>query len=84
VPAGITVQQCQEDIIMEIRHILVPTDFSDSSKRALDDAVGLAQTFGAKLTLLHVVELPPYVTDGHAPVHVSTALRDYLQGHAQQ
>jgi nucleotide-binding universal stress UspA family protein len=69
---------------MEIRHILVPIDFSDSSKRALDYAVGLAQTFGAKLTLLHVVELPSYVTDAHAPVHVSMALRDYLQGHAQR
>jgi len=69
---------------MEIRHILVPTDFSESSKRALDYAVGLAQTFGAKLTLLHVVELPSYVTDGHVPVHVSMALRDDLQGHAQR
>ena len=74
----------KEDIIMEIRHILVPTDFSDSSTRALDDAVGLAQTFGAKLTLLHVVELPSYVTDGHAPVHVSLALRDHLQASAQR
>jgi nucleotide-binding universal stress UspA family protein len=69
---------------MEIRHILVPTDFSDSSKRALDDAVGLARTFGAKLTLLHIVELPSYVTDGHIPVHVSMALRDDLQASAQR
>jgi nucleotide-binding universal stress UspA family protein len=69
---------------MEIRHILVPTDFSESSARTLDDAVGLAQAFGAKLTLLHVVELPSYVTDGHTPVHVSVALRDDLQGHAQR
>jgi hypothetical protein len=44
----------------------------------------LAQTCGAKLTLLHVVELPSYVTDGHAPVHLSTALRDDMQGHAQR
>jgi universal stress protein A len=77
-------ERCQEDIIMEIRHILVPTDFSESSKYALDEAVGLAQAFGAKLTLLHVVELPSYVTDGHTPVHVSMALRDDLRGHAQR
>ena len=69
---------------MEIRHILVPTDFSESSKRALDAAVGWARTFRAKLTLLHVVELPSYVTDGHAPVHLSTALRDDLQASAQR
>jgi nucleotide-binding universal stress UspA family protein len=84
VQVGIVASRHREDIIMEIRHLLVPTDFSESSRRALDEAVGLAQTFGAKLTLLHVVELPSYVTDGHTPVHVSTALRDDLQGHAQQ
>jgi nucleotide-binding universal stress UspA family protein len=50
-------------MIMEIRHLLVPTDFSESSKYALNEAVGLAQVFGARLTLLHVVELPSYVTD---------------------
>jgi universal stress protein A len=69
---------------MEIRHILVPTDFSESSQRALDDAVVLAQAFGAKLTLFHVVELPSYVTDAHTPVDVSMALRDDLQRHAQR
>lgn len=42
------------------QHILVPTDFEASSARALDVAIGLAQTFGAKLTLLHVWELPIY------------------------
>jgi nucleotide-binding universal stress UspA family protein len=40
---------------MEIRHLLAPTDFSEGSKQALEYALGLAQTFGAKLTLLHVV-----------------------------
>ena len=43
---------------MEIRHLLVPVDFSAASKQALDYAVGVARTCGAKLTLLHVVELP--------------------------
>ena len=41
---------------MDIRHILAPTDFSDYSKKALSDALDLAQTFGAKLSLLHVIE----------------------------
>ena len=69
---------------MEIRHLLVPVDFSAASKQALDYAVGVARTCGAKLTLLHVVELPSYLTDGHAPAHVTTALRDHMQGSAQQ
>jgi len=69
---------------MEMRHFLVPTDFSEGSKQALEYAVGLARTCGAKLTLLHVVELPSYLTDGHAPAHLSTALRDHLQTSAQR
>jgi universal stress protein A len=39
-----------------IRSVLVPLDFSEESKKALDYAVPLAKQFGAKLTLLHVVE----------------------------
>ena len=39
-----------------VRSILVPLDFSPSSKQALDYAVAVARQFKAKLTLLHVVE----------------------------
>jgi nucleotide-binding universal stress UspA family protein len=42
-----------------IKSILVPTDFSAPSKKALDYAVPFAEQFGAKLTLLHVVEPVP-------------------------
>jgi hypothetical protein len=41
---------------MEIRHILAPVDFSEYSKKAVAFAFDLAKTFGAKLSLLHVVE----------------------------
>jgi nucleotide-binding universal stress UspA family protein len=41
-------------------HVLVPTDFSELSSSALDAAVGLARAFDAKLTLLHVWEVPVY------------------------
>ena len=41
---------------LRIKSILVPLDFSPSSKMALDYAVSLARQFKAKLTLLHVVE----------------------------
>jgi len=41
---------------LRIKSILVPLDFSPSSKKALDYAVALARQFKAKLTLLHVVE----------------------------
>jgi universal stress protein A len=52
---------------MDIRHILAPTDFSDYSKKALSDALELARTFGAKLTLLHVVEPSPYLGEFTLP-----------------
>ncbi len=41
-----------------IEHILVPTDFSESSERALQSALDLAQTFGARITLVHVWSIP--------------------------
>ncbi len=44
----------------QFKHILLPTDFEPSSSSALELGVGLAQTFGAKLTLLHVWEIPIY------------------------
>lgn len=39
-----------------IKSILVPLDFSASSRKALDYAASLARQFGARLTLLHVAE----------------------------
>jgi len=43
-------------VLLRIKSILVPIDFSASSKKALEYAVPFARQFGAKLTLLHVVE----------------------------
>lgn len=42
------------------KHILVPTDFGSASASALAMAVDLARAFDAKLTLLHVWEIPIY------------------------
>jgi len=38
-----------------IKHILVATDGSDNSIRAVDMAAGVAAKFGARLTVLHVL-----------------------------
>ncbi len=48
----------------QFRHLLVPIDFSDCAKRALEAAIALSQ--GAQLTLLHVYELPVYPYPGLA------------------
>ena len=46
---------------MRIRHILVPTDFSDGSTRAFETAVDMARDSGAQLTLFHVHHVPANV-----------------------
>src|SRR5262252_7479937 len=43
---------------MQIKRVLVPVDFSPQSTLAVNNGVALARKFGAKLTLLHVVEPP--------------------------
>jgi universal stress protein A len=67
---------------LDIRHILAPTDFSDSSKKAISDALELAQTFGAKLSLLHIVELPPYPIEGFVPPTMGADLLGDLERQA--
>jgi nucleotide-binding universal stress UspA family protein len=53
---------------MEIRHILVPTDFSAPSQQAMTYAFELAQKVGAKLSLLHVIEVPVYAIEVSLPL----------------
>jgi nucleotide-binding universal stress UspA family protein len=50
--------------------ILVPTDFSASSKEAANVAVELAQRFQVPLTLLHVVSIPAVLYTGNFIVPV--------------
>jgi nucleotide-binding universal stress UspA family protein len=45
--------------MIELRRILCPTDFSDSARRALSQAVTLAGWYQARLTVLHVSPLAP-------------------------
>jgi universal stress protein A len=71
-----------EDITMEIRRILAPTDFSEPSKQAIAYALELAQTFGATLVLLHVVELPPYPIEGLPPSQLGGTLLEDLEQQA--
>jgi nucleotide-binding universal stress UspA family protein len=42
-------------------HVLCAVDFSTGSMRALERGLSLAQEYGARVTLLHVVELPPKI-----------------------
>lgn len=56
--------------------ILVPVDFSDTSEHALDYAVELAKSLGAKVVVLHAYELPVYgFPDGAFVATVEMATR---------
>ena len=43
---------------LEVRRILVPVDFSESSRTVLDYAMDIARDRGAEVVLVHVVGLP--------------------------
>jgi len=46
--------------MVSFKKILVPVDFGESSKQALEVAIDLAKQYGAELTLLHTWEIPVY------------------------
>jgi nucleotide-binding universal stress UspA family protein len=48
---------------IELKRILVATDFLESSRLALDYAVALAHHFNAALILLHAIELSPFAQE---------------------
>ena len=62
-------------LILTLKNILVPIDFSDTSLKALQYAVPFAKQFEAKITLLHVVDVPMYPQEfGYLLVDESQAL----------
>lgn len=49
--------------MIAFKHILVPTDFSDASKIALNAALDIAKLFRSDVVLLHVYEPMMYFSD---------------------
>ena len=45
---------------MTAQRFLVPVDFSEYANQVLEYAIGLASKLGARLTLLHVIQSPPW------------------------
>jgi nucleotide-binding universal stress UspA family protein len=43
-----------------LRRILVPIDFSDTSQHALEFALGVAEPFGARVTVMHAYDVLAY------------------------
>jgi universal stress protein A len=70
-----------------IRQILVPVDFSEPSRAALEYAANLAQTFGATLDVLHVWEAPSFAPRGSDVVSVGAGefgLEDLIRKSAEE
>jgi len=65
------------------KHILVPTDFSQTSCLAAARAKGLAESLGAKITVLHVID---YFPPGHiaAELPASLASKDAVINRARK
>jgi nucleotide-binding universal stress UspA family protein len=69
--------------VIQIKRILVPTDFSESAQHALTYGVSFAREYEAELILIHVVET---LTVGYAsdlfPVPMAEVF-DEISGHAR-
>lgn len=65
-------------MISNIKHILVPTDFSDCSKKAALAAGSVADNLNATITLLNVID-PPFNFPGNME-----GVLDYLEENAEQ
>jgi nucleotide-binding universal stress UspA family protein len=55
-------------VMVEIRRILCPIDFSDFSRHALDHALAIAKWYKSTVTVLHVFSPAPVTTFGPGPV----------------
>jgi nucleotide-binding universal stress UspA family protein len=64
------------------KHVLVATDFSDSSSRALDLALALARD-GAELTVVHVCEVPAF-TELSGSIDLVTSLTDAARSRLEE
>ena len=47
-----------------MKTVLAPIDFSDISRNVIDEAIVIARAIGARLVLLHVVQLPSLLGTG--------------------
>lgn len=61
-----------------MKNILVPTDFSDEAKIALDFAVQLAKKSNATIQLLHVIEIPSGSFAVIGDVYAGSAAMDHI------
>jgi nucleotide-binding universal stress UspA family protein len=75
--------ELQSRMMVQIRRLLLPTDFSESARHALGYALSLASVYKAEILLLHVVELLPSGYAGELFPSAMGQVVDEVRGYAQ-
>ncbi len=68
--------------MLAIQHLLCPVDFSQTSDRALEYALALAERLGTSITVMHAYQMPAYaLAEGtlDLPPFLADELRSRLQ-----
>ena len=65
--------------MIALKNILVPHDFSETSAAALQYAIELARTFGAKLHLVHVSDKARFEMATEFPLGLDMSLEDAIR-----
>lgn len=65
---------------MDVKHILLPVDLSESARFASYHAAGLAKKFGARVTILHVDEISSYDVGGDELFEYMSNIKDARVG----
>jgi nucleotide-binding universal stress UspA family protein len=65
--------------MIQIRRILCPIDFSEFSRRALEQAVAVARWYDGEITLLHVAPFVPSVVTSTFPPGVSPLMLEPMR-----
>jgi len=66
---------------MKVQHILVPTDFSERSEKAIEVAGSMLDFFGCTVDLIHTVPLMKYFHESMDPLGVPFSIEKHLYPH---
>jgi len=70
--------------MIKIKNILVATDFSEPSDSALEYGRALALNFGARLHVIHVVEIPPFSVGADGAAYDFALVQESLEEDARK
>jgi nucleotide-binding universal stress UspA family protein len=79
--AACVLNGARRSFMITLKNILVPHDFSDTSDAAMQYAVTLARTFGAKLEVLHVSDKARFEMATEFPLGLDFSLEDAIREH---